>query len=252
MTVVLNSVQDVITWRKQNQSNTIGFVPTMGALHNGHESLLARSKSENDLSILSIYINPTQFNNVDDFTKYPKTWDHDLKIARNHNIDVIFKPNYDELYPDNYKFKVIESDFSHILCGADRPGHFDGVLTVVLKFLNIIRPTNAYFGEKDFQQLTLIRNMVKSFFLPTHVVECPIIRNANGLALSSRNSRLNADELQVAEKLNSVLTLSKSATEAKIKMNELGVTVNYIVDIDNRRLASINVGPIRLIDNVKI
>ena len=132
---------------------SVGFVPTMGALHQGHRQLLKRSKAENEISVLSIFVNPTQFNNSEDLEKYPKNWETDLQVAQEEGVDILFAPDYSEMYPDNYRYQVGEKEFSKILCGKDRPGHFDGVLTVVLKLFNLIQPTRAYFGEKDYQQI---------------------------------------------------------------------------------------------------
>lgn len=143
---------------------SVGFVPTMGALHFGHETLLRRAKSENDIVVLSIYVNPTQFNDKKDFEKYPVTWEQDLAVAQRAGVDAIFFPEYTEMYPDQYKYKITENDFSRQLCGAHRQGHFDGVLSVVMKLFQIVNPYRAYFGEKDYQQLRLIQGMVQAFF----------------------------------------------------------------------------------------
>ena len=162
---VFQSINDFISYRQSiGVGTSVGFTPTMGALHDGHGALLKKSASENDLTILSIFVNPTQFNNPDDLKKYPRTWEADLKLAKASGADFVIAPNYDEIYADNYRYKLSESDFSKKLCGAHRPGHFDGVLTVVMKLLQIVRPTRAYFGEKDYQQLKLISDMAQTFF----------------------------------------------------------------------------------------
>jgi len=155
---VFESVQEFIKFRQGiSPEVTIGFVPTMGALHEGHASLLRRSASENDLTILSIFVNPTQFNDKSDFTNYPKTWDADLKVATECKVNFILMPTYEQMYPDNYRYKLSENDFSKKLCGGSRIGHFDGVLTIVMKLLNIVRAGKNYFGEKDYQQFQLIK-----------------------------------------------------------------------------------------------
>jgi pantoate--beta-alanine ligase len=230
---------------------TIGFVPTMGNLHAGHKSLLELSKNENTLTLLSIYVNPTQFNNVDDLKKYPKTLNEDLDLAEKVGVDFVLLPNYQILYPDNYKYRINESELSKKLCGKFRPGHFDGVLTVVLKLLQLVKPTRAYFGEKDFQQLQLVRGMVEAFFIDTEIVACPIVRDAEGLALSSRNSRLTADQLILARKFAKLLQSACSSDEIKQKLVNLGFDVDYIEDIEGRRFAAVSLGGVRLIDNLK-
>ena len=191
----LKTTNELKAWRKLiSPQKTVGFVPTMGALHSGHESLLAASQQENDLTVLSIFVNPTQFNNPDDLKNYPQTLERDLLIAEKNGVNAVFIPeSMNELYPDQYRFKITETEFSTQLCGAHRPGHFDGVLTVVMKLFQLTQPTRAYFGEKDHQQLTLIKDMVASFFLPIEIVACPTIRETTGLAMSSRNTRLNSD-----------------------------------------------------------
>ena len=159
---------------------TLGFVPTMGALHAGHEALIERSVAENPLTALSIYVNPTQFNNPEDLENYPSTLEEDLAIAERLGTSVVFMPTYEEIYPDGFRYLVDETEFSRELCGAHRPGHFTGVLTVVMKLLNIVQPQRAYFGEKDHQQLTLVRDMVSAFFMDVQIVGVPTVREADG------------------------------------------------------------------------
>ena len=179
MSSVLNSPQEMKSWRRA-KNGTVGFVPTMGALHSGHEELLKRARIENDFVILSIFVNPTQFNDPNDFAKYPKTWEQDCAMAQRNGVDAIFLPRYAEMYPDNYRYKVSENDYSRILDGAHRPGHFDGVLSVVMKLFNLTVPHRAYFGEKDFQQMTLIKGMVESFFMNLEIVPVPTVREHDG------------------------------------------------------------------------
>jgi pantoate--beta-alanine ligase len=259
---VLKTINEVKQWRESiAPEKNIGFVPTMGALHSGHESLLKASRKENDLTVLSIFVNPTQFNNPDDLKNYPNTMEKDLFMAEQNGVDAVFAPDdMRELYPDFYRFRISESEFSKTLCGAHRPGHFDGVLTVVMKLFHLIQPKRAYFGEKDHQQLTLIRDMVSSFFLPVDVIACPTIRETSGLAMSSRNMRLSPDELEVASKLFETITQVKNKEQAIQKLHELGFKVDYLEDrthIQNeqprmRRYVAATLGKVRLIDNVEI
>ena len=243
-------------WQNQARNKTVGFVPTMGALHAGHASLLQKSKKENELTVLSIFVNPTQFNQKEDFEKYPKTWEQDLQIAESCGVDAIFAPsNPAELYPDQYQYQLSEKEFSKELCGEFRPGHFDGMLTVVMKLLQISKPTRAYFGEKDFQQLSLVQGMVSAFFMEVEIIPCETVREASGLALSSRNLRLNEAEKAIAPKLHQVMMSAENLEDAKSVLNNLGFEVEYLVDRNTafgmRRFAAAWLGKVRLIDNVK-
>lgn len=172
----------------------IGFVPTMGALHDGHLSLIRKSKEENDVTVVSIFVNFTQFNDKNDFNKYPNTLTEDLTKLRSLNVDYLFNPSFETLYPDKYSFKIVEDNLSNKLCGEHRPGHFNGVLTIVNKLFNIIKPTNAYFGEKDYQQYLLIKNMVEALFLDINVIASATVRENDGLAMSSRNTLLSKED----------------------------------------------------------
>jgi len=175
---------------------TIGFVPTMGALHSGHLSLLQQSVQQNTVTVISIFVNPTQFNNPDDLAKYPRTLEADAeKIALVSPDIVVFAPEVDEMYDGNTQSKHYDFDgLEHQMEGAHRPGHFDGVGTIVKKLFDIVQPTNAYFGEKDFQQLQIVKKLVQKNNMPIHIIGCPITREPNGLAMSSRNERLTANE----------------------------------------------------------
>jgi pantoate--beta-alanine ligase len=243
---------------RKSFSSSIGFIPTMGALHQGHVSLLERSVKENKTTVLSIFVNPTQFNNSDDFEKYPNTLAKDLDVAKAFGVDFVFTPNRENIYPDQYKYKVSESEWSQKFCGAHRPGHFNGVLTVVMKLLNIVSPTRAYFGEKDYQQLQLVRNMVAAFFMNCEIVAMPTVRESDGLAMSSRNVRLNSEDRKLAPHFYQILKSSISTTVASEKLNSLGFKVDYIEDIFNefqqpiRRLGAVSLGEVRLIDNIEI
>ena len=204
---ILETVTDFINWRRGVPAGaTIGFVPTMGALHAGHGSLLERARSENELVVLSIFVNPTQFNQASDLAKYPRTVEADLDIARQAGVSAVFIPrDASELYPEGYRYRLTETDFSKVLCGEHRPGHFDGVLTIVLKLFGLVRANRAYFGEKDYQQLTLIEGMARAFFLETEVVACPTVREEDGLAMSSRNTRLTEAERKIAPRLHAAM-----------------------------------------------
>lgn len=251
MTKVLRSPAEMKTFRKSLQG-TVGFVPTMGALHTGHEELLKQARKANDFVVLSIFVNPTQFNDPKDLEKYPATWEADLKMAEQNKVDAIFFPQYADMYPDQYRYKVSENDFSLGLCGHDRPGHFDGVLTVVMRLFNIISPTRAYFGEKDFQQLTLVKGMVDSFFMNLEIVPVPTVRETDGLAKSSRNVRLTAEQREKAPLIYKAITGSKSADEAAKFLSQNGFIVDYVTDRGSRRFVAAKLGEVRLIDNVEI
>ncbi len=253
MTKVIRTPQEFRQWRATvPATQKVGFVPTMGALHRGHETLLQKARQENEILVLSIYVNQTQFNDKKDFEKYPITWEADLKLATDNQVDVVFAPEFASMYPDQYSYKVVETNFSHELCGKDRPGHFDGVLSVVMKLFNIVRPERAYFGEKDFQQLTLIRGMVDAFFLPITIVPVPTVREKDGLAMSSRNVRLSPAEREKAPLIYKILKTAASAAEARASLEAQNWIVDYVTDFGQRRFVAVRVGEVRLIDNVEI
>lgn len=257
MTLVLNSPAEFKAWRKAN-NKSLGFVPTMGALHIGHETLLQRARAENELLVLSIYVNPTQFNDKKDLENYPKTWDEDLKIAQEIGVDVVFAPNFQSIYPDNYAYVISENLFSKELCGASRPGHFDGVLTVVMKLLNIVSPTRAYFGEKDFQQLELIKGMAEAFFLDYEIIGVPTVREEDGLAFSSRNANLNDKGRALAPNIYRIIKTAKTPENAAKELENLGYKIDYVQDLNGRRLVAVKTtdtktqNEVRLIDNVAL
>lgn len=254
---IINDPHEFIEWRGSLGNKSIGFVPTMGALHIGHEALMAKARSENEIAVLSIFVNPTQFNDKKDLENYPKTWDEDMAIAQKHGIDAIFCPNFECIYPDNYHYVVSENEFSKILCGASRPGHFDGVLTIVLKLLNIIGATRAYFGEKDFQQLKLIKGMAQAFFLETEIVPVPIVREKDGLAFSSRNMHLSERGRALAPIIYKAIK-SKTIEEARETVEKAGFKIDYLQEEFGRRLIAVytnetkNGNVLRLIDNVEV
>jgi pantoate--beta-alanine ligase len=255
---IIESTAAFQEWRKTlPQNTTIGLVPTMGALHEGHRSLIERSARENTHTVVTLFVNQVQFNQASDFEKYPKTWEQDLALCERAGTTVLFAPkSQSELYPDGYHYRVSENSFSKTLCGEFRPGHFDGVLTVVLKLLTLAKATQAYFGEKDHQQLTLIEGMKHAFFLDTEIVPCPTVRETSGLALSSRNRRLNEHELAIAPKLYEIISSAPTTGIAKEMLESQGFKVEYLVDqplnSGIRRYVAAWLGEVRLIDNVKL
>lgn len=196
--LVFNTQIELISYLKSVSSGTksIGFVPTMGALHAGHLSLLEESIKHNSISVISIFVNPTQFNNAEDLAKYPKTLDTDIeKIKTISNAVLVFAPSVDDIYEGKTVSKHFDFDgLENQMEGKFRPGHFDGVGTIVKRLFEIVKPTNAYFGEKDFQQLQIVKKMVEKSKIPVTVIGCPIFRESNGLAMSSRNERLSEME----------------------------------------------------------
>jgi len=249
---VFTSITDWQSYRAGLQQQPLGFVPTMGALHQGHLSLVEASRKQDALTIVSIFINPKQFDESADFEAYPNNYQADLEKLENAGVDAVLMPDAAQIYPDNYRFKVTESDFSRRLCGAQRPGHFDGVLTVVMRLLNLVRPDSAYFGEKDYQQLQLIRDMTSAFFMPVNIVACATVRETDGLAMSSRNQHLDETSRAQAASLYMALKHSRTASEARQVLIGKGFDVDYVEDITNRRLAAARLGNTRLIDNVEI
>jgi len=191
----------------------IGFVPTMGYLHEGHLSLVRRARRENSVVVVSVFVNPTQFGPNEDFERYPRDLQRDAELLRKEGVDFLFAPEAKEMYPKGFSTFVEVEGLSKGLCGASRPGHFRGVATVVTKLLNIVRPTRAYFGKKDFQQLQVIRRLVEDLNLDCQVVGCPIVREEDGLAMSSRNVYLNEKERESALSLYRGLKLAKELFE---------------------------------------
>ncbi len=254
MTVVF---KDLKRWQEctrgpQYAGKQVGFVPTMGALHEGHASLIKRSKAENSITVVSIYVNPTQFNNRDDFKNYPVTFEEDTKILEACGVDYCLMPSFEDIYRDNYRYRVEENEMSQILCGAHRPGHFAGVLTVVLKLLNLVQAQKAYFGEKDFQQYLLIKGMAEAFFLPTEIIGCATVRAEDGLAMSSRNQRLKPNERELATYFARELRAKSSLATIKENLSAKGFRVDYIEEKFGRRFGAVHLGDVRLIDNVPL
>jgi pantoate--beta-alanine ligase len=223
----------------------------MGALHAGHEALLKRARAENQRVVLSIFVNPTQFNEPNDLANYPRTLDADVELARPH-VDAVLAPSTEEFYRDGFRYRVTESDLSRRWEGHHRPGHFEGVLTIVLKLFNVVLPRRAYFGEKDWQQLQLVRGMVEAFFLPIEIVACPIVRDADGLALSSRNRRLSQLGRAHAAAFPRALRTARDAASAAANLKVHGFEVDYVEDYEGVRLGAVRIDGIRLIDNVRL
>lgn len=239
---IINSIEELQDIRK-NLSGSIGFVPTMGALHDGHISLIKQARANNDIVIVSIFVNPTQFLAGEDLDKYPRRDEADKKICQLCKVEYLFMPEINTMYQGNDEVQVIAPKIaSYILEGHTRPGHFDGVLRVVLKLFNLILPTNAYFGKKDAQQLALISQMVKDLFLPINIIECEIVREADGLALSSRNVYLSDEQRQEALKISKSLKKAGKKIGAgefrvkklKKKMLEVmdGLDIEYLAFVD--------------------
>ena len=209
-----------------HQNKSIGFVPTMGALHNGHLSLLEKSLSENDVTVMSIFVNPTQFNNAEDLDKYPRTLERDVQIMQELNDNIIvYAPEVADIYEgntvsENFNYDGLENQME----GKHRPGHFDGVGTIVKRLFEIIKPNKAYFGEKDFQQLQIVKKLVTKYNMPVEVIGCPIHRETNGLAMSSRNERLSVEAKEKAAVIFQILNTAK----AFFQNNSVENTIQFV------------------------
>lgn len=252
----MNIYTDLAEWqaaRKQIPSTTtIGFVPTMGNLHVGHLSLMQRSVAENDVCVASLFVNPTQFNQQSDFQHYPRTVAEDIEQLKACGVTYCVIPQEQAMYPDDYRYRIEETEQSLLLEGEKRPGHFTGVLTVVMKWLNLTRPTKMYLGQKDFQQVELLKGMVSAFFMDTEIVCCPTIREESRLACSSRNSRLSAEQRRLADKFAQVFHQTASIEETTSILNGMGIQVEYVEERENRRFAAVRIGEVRLIDNFEV
>lgn len=204
----IKSIQQKIESLKKG--TTVGFVPTMGALHQGHLSLIARAKEENDIVVVSIFVNPTQFDKKEDLINYPKTIDSDLHLSKSVGCDIVFTPTAEEVYANNIQSKSFDFEgLEHQMEGKFRTGHFDGVGTIVKRLFDIVQPTKAYFGEKDFQQLQIIRSMVKQQQIPIKIIGCDIYREDDGLAMSSRNARLTNEHRAISPFIYKTLKQAK-------------------------------------------
>lgn len=268
-----------ILFDDRKQGKTVGLVPTMGALHEGHASLVKKSVEDNDITVVSIFVNPTQFNDPKDLNSYPRDLDADCKLLESVGTDYVFAPSVDEMYPTKDTRHFEFPPVSTVMEGAHRPGHFNGVCQVVSRLFYIIRPDRAYFGEKDWQQIAVVKAMVKSLGLNVNIVECPIVREPDGLARSSRNTLLSADERAIAPNIFKALkdsidyakshTLKETHDKVVSQINATdGLDVEYYEIVDGNTLQSVDtwdasdyiVGcitvycgarPVRLIDHIK-
>ncbi len=249
---IVTTVEEWLQIRKQLNQQTIGFVHTMGNLHAGHMSLCAQSRQMNHITVAAIFINRMQFNQVKDFECYPRTLENDLALLSEHEVDYVLLFDEKTLYPDDYHIQVTESEISKLLEGEYRPGHFTGMLTIVLKFLNIVQPTHSYYGEKDYQQLLLIKKMVTALFLPVEIVACQTIRAEDQLALSSRNLRLTSQQREQAAQFPALLHSATTPEQISTQLQQSGFRVDYVMDKWQRRLAAVWLGEVRLIDNIPL
>ena len=261
----------------RKDGKTIGLVPTMGALHNGHASLVKRAVAENDVVVVSDFVNPTQFNDKNDLVKYPRTLEADCKLLEEYGATFVFAPSVEEIYPEPDTRQFSYAPLDTVMEGQFRPGHFNGVCQIVSKLFMIVEPTRAYFGEKDFQQLAIIREMVRQYPFNLQIVGCPIVRESDGLALSSRNALLSEEQrtqaLRISQTLFSSVEYSKTHTlqetqsfvEQSIADAE-GLRLEYFEIVDGNTLQNVSAweesdyivgcitvfcGEVRLIDNIK-
>lgn len=265
----------IAQFRKINKS--IGFVPTMGALHQGHLELMKRAKGDNDILVVSIFVNPIQFNNKEDLDKYPRDMEKDIRLLEEVKCDILFSPSAEEMYPEPVNEKYDFGNLEMVMEGAFRPGHFNGVAVVVKRLFGIVKPYKAYFGEKDFQQLAIVRKLTELEQLPVLVVACPTIREADGLAMSSRNKRLTKEERTAAPFLYKALTEAKnqigkmSPDEVKLRLqnqfadqplfdleyfeladeNNLQPVSSWDENRNIRGFIAAYIGKVRLIDNIR-
>lgn len=249
---VFRTVQSACDYFKGLGSLSVGFIPTMGALHDGHLSLVRRAAVENDIAAVSIFVNPPQFNDGSDLEQYPRKLKADISLLESLETDALLAPEADDMYPDEYRYQVSESRESRVLEGLYRPSHFEGVLTVVLKLLNIVRPARAYFGEKDWQQLRLIQGMAEALFLDTEIIACPTIREKDGLAMSSRNILLGGNERKRAAKFHQILSEKIAPEEKRAALAKAGFKVDYVELRQGRILGAVRLGGVRLIDNEQV
>lgn len=280
LTTKENLIRQVEACLRQNK--TIGLVPTMGALHQGHAALVRRSVAENDVCVVSVFVNPTQFNNKEDLQKYPRTLEKDVELLTQLGVHFVFAPSPEEMYSAeemNTQFSFDFNGLDKVMEGKMRPGHFNGVVQVVSRLFELVRPTRAYFGEKDFQQLAIIHHMVerstmKTNFTDLKIINCPIVREESGLALSSRNQRLSEEEKSIALNISKTLFASlewaKTSSVPEVEKRVIdainaveGLEVEYYEIVDKTTLQPTNTfqnaigcitvycGPVRLIDNIQ-
>ena len=246
----------VAEWRKHRRNigsqRSIGFVPTMGALHRGHASLVERCRRENEIAVVSIFINPTQFNDPQDLRRYPRTLENDLGLLEKLGTDEVILPTAAEMYPHGYRFRVEPDAGTHVMEGAHRPGFLAGVMTVVLKLFNLVQADRAYFGEKDYQQLNTVIDLADEFFVPTEIVACATVREASGLAESSRNALLAPETRMKAPLLYRALVSASTSDDARAMLEAEGFAVDYVEEHWGRRFAAAFLDGVRLIDNVPV
>lgn len=276
----VEQLKDVVESFK-HQGKSVGLVPTMGALHKGHASLVSKCRAENDCAVVSVFVNPTQFNNKTDFATYPHELDKDVALLESLSVDVLFAPQPEDVYTENEMNETFSFDFQgldKVMEGKQRPGHFNGVVQIVSKLFSFVEPDRAYFGEKDFQQVAIIKLMVRSMNFKTEIVQCPIIREESGLAASSRNQLLSVEEREIAANIYRVLkesvnfATSKSPAELTQwtieNINAVnGLEVEYYEIVDGNTLqkvsswddagyivgcVTVHCGRVRLIDNIKL
>ena len=281
---VITTKQELVRQIKAclRQNKTIGLVPTMGALHEGHAALVRQAVAENDVCVVSVFVNPTQFNNPEDLLKYPRTLTKDVELLTDLGVHFVFAPSPEEMYTPEEMQQPFSFDFNGldaVMEGKMRPGHFNGVVQVVSRLFDLVQPTRAYFGEKDFQQLAIIHHMVESSemkerFSGLQIIDCPIVREASGLAMSSRNQRLSDEEKQIAVNISQTLFASmnwaKTASVAEVQQRVIdtinavdGLEVEYYEIVDKDTLqptdcwdnavgcVTVYCGPVRLIDNIR-
>lgn len=262
----------------RGQGETIAFVPTMGALHAGHISLVAAARRTTKHVVVSIFVNPTQFGPKEDFARYPRTWDADLRLLRAAGVSAVYAPSAADMYPPGFETYVVQEHLPNVLCGASRPGHFRGVLTVVLKLFQAVRPHRAFFGQKDYQQTVVLRRMVRDLDVPVAIRVCPIHREPDGLAMSSRNIYLTPEQRAQAPALYATLRAAtqqirageRSAARVLAAMRKRlervpGAAIDYLAAVDPDQLCSVSkiqppvvlalavkFGATRLIDNVLV
>jgi pantoate--beta-alanine ligase len=230
--------------RKRLEKVAVGFVPTMGYLHQGHASLIKAAKAQSELVVLSIFVNPLQFGPNEDFDKYPRDPERDLRLAEDEGVDIVFTPSVEEMYPRAIKTTVSVSGLTSRLCGASRPGHFDGVATVVSKLFHIVQPDKAFFGLKDAQQVAVIRQMVDDLNMDVDIVPCPILRQPDGLAMSSRNVYLSEEERKQALVLSQALRVAEDLIR--------GTSAFTAEELTRRVVEHIHTAPLGEIDYVEV
>ena len=216
---IITTIQDMQKEisKQKSFSKSIGFVPTMGFLHEGHLTLIKKSRKENDIVVLSIFVNPLQFGPTEDFSTYPRDFARDQSLAECEGVDILFYPSVEEMYPNPSSVRVIVQERTDVLCGKSRPGHFDGVATVLTKLFNIVKPTRAYFGKKDAQQVAVVEGLISDFNFPIELIPVDIVREEDGLAKSSRNVNLLPEERAQASVLYKSLTAAKEAIDKGVR-----------------------------------